>query len=85
MSWFNPPKIKNILGINQVRYKNKVFEIYGYYMWKNNQCVSRILSINGAVVKHVLYDLNGKWLSEQSNTLEYLYNNTNRRVKRPKV
>lgn len=82
MSWFNP--IQKILGANQILYKKKVFEIYGFYMWKNGAGVSRIESINGAIVKHTLFDLNGKWLSEQSNTLDYFYENTGKRVQ-PKV
>ncbi len=68
----------------RIPYKNKVFEIYGFYMWKNNAGVSRIEYINGAIIKHTMFDLNGKWLSEGINTLDYFYENTKQRVQ-PKV
>jgi hypothetical protein len=82
MNWFNPvQKAKRILGINQIPYKNKVFEINGYYMWKLGY-VSQIQSINGAVVKHTLYDEKGNMLVEQQfNSLQYFYDNTRLRVK----
>lgn len=81
MSWFNPQRIEKKLNPNQVQYEKKVFEIGGYYMWRNGQGVSEVVGINGAVVRHFTYDKKGKWLGEQTNTLDYFSANTSKRVK----
>jgi hypothetical protein len=81
MSWGIPDKN---LKAGQVRYQHRIFEWDAYYKWRNAKYVSKIININGAVITHRLYNLEGTYLKTVTNTMQFFYENTGERVK-PKV